>query len=273
MPATILQTIMQTKAQEIAHSKTQISLSNLQTQAQIYLQNSANMYRDFYQAIYQKAVHKNNTIIAEIKKASPSKGVLRQDFCVQTIAKAYQQAGAACLSVLTDEQYFQGHLDYLKQAKLACDLPILRKDFIIDEYQIYESIIAGADAILLIVDCLSAQQLQDYYELALSLKLSVLVEVHHLDELAKINFKPQLLGVNNRNLHTFEVDVMQTLNVQAHAGQYLSTQFNQSIWVAESGIDSLQTMQIMNQANIYTFLMGEYFMKNDIHQAMQALNP
>ena len=205
-------------------------------------------------------------MIAEIKKASPSKGVLRADFRPAEIAASYAQHGAACLSVLTDEQFFKGSADYLKQAHAACKLPILRKDFIVDEYQIYQARAMGADAILLIAAALDVAQMQAFEALALRLGMAVLVEVHNGAELdAALQLTTPLIGVNNRNLRTFEVSLQTTLDLLPRIPK-------SRIVVTESGILTAADVKLMRNHQVHAFLVGEAFMRaNDPGVALSKL--
>jgi len=194
-------------------------------------------------------------VIAEIKKASPSKGVLRQEFIPADIAQSYAQEGAACLSVLTDQQFFQGCNDFLKQARASCDLPALRKDFMVDAYQIYESRVIGADCILLIAACLEDAQMAELEAVARGLDMAVLVEVHDRAELDRaLKLKTPLVGINNRNLRTFEVSLETTLDL-VHAVPA------DRLLVTESGIVSPADVKRMRDAQVHAFLVGEAFMR------------
>jgi indole-3-glycerol phosphate synthase len=196
-------------------------------------------------------------VIAEIKKASPSKGVLRADFIPADIAQSYAEHGAACLSVLTDKQFFQGSVDFLKQARASCDLPVLRKDFMVDPYQIYEARAMGADAILLIAACLDDAQMADMEAVAHRLDMAVLVEVHDRAELDRaLKLKTRLVGVNNRNLKTFEVSLQTTLDLLPHVPA-------DRLLVTESGILSADDVKRMREAQVNAFLVGEAFMRAD----------
>ncbi|MBI5920348.1 MAG: indole-3-glycerol phosphate synthase TrpC [Betaproteobacteria bacterium] len=211
--------------------------------------------RDFVAAIRAKIAAGQSAVIAEIKRASPSKGVLREDFQPGAIAADYAEHGAACLSVLTDREFFQGSAAYLQQARSACILPVLRKDFLIDSYQIYESRILGADAILLIAAALEFSRLRDMADLAASLGLGVLVEVHDAAELdLALQLETPLLGINNRNLRTFAVDLATTLDQLGRIPQG-------KIVVTESGIQSPADVALMRSHGVQTFLVGEAFMR------------
>jgi indole-3-glycerol phosphate synthase len=217
--------------------------------------------RDFVGALRAKIAAGQAAVIAEIKKASPSKGVLRADFIPADIAQSYAEGdgkiSAACLSVLTDKQFFQGSVDYLKQARASCALPVLRKDFMVDAYQVYESRVMGADCILLIAACLDDAQMKDLEALALSLDMAVLVEVHDQAELARaLKLKTPLMGINNRNLKTFEVSLDTTLGLlgQVPADRLL---------VTESGIATPADVRRMREAGVNAFLVGEAFMRAD----------
>ena len=258
----ILKQILATKETEVAQFRAHISLADMQTQARA--QAPA---RDFVAAIRTKLAANLPAVIAEIKKASPSKGLIRpHDFDPANIARIYEQAGAACLSVLTDEQYFQGAPEYLQQAKAACNLPALRKDFIVDAYQIYQARSWGADAILLIAAALEQAQLEEFEAIAHDLGMAVLLEVHHTDEWEKCrNLVTPLVGVNNRNLRTFEVDLQQTLD-------YLPILDQTRIIVTESGIAKREEVALMRKNGINTFLIGETFMRaDDIAAAVKEL--
>jgi indole-3-glycerol phosphate synthase len=196
-------------------------------------------------------------VIAEIKKASPSKGIIRENFNPADIAKSYADGGACCLSVLTDIQFFQGSDDYLKQAHAACELPIIRKDFMIDPYQVYEAKVIGADAILIIISALSDMQMQDLVGVSNEIGLDVLVEVHDREELERgMMLRTPLIGINNRNLHTFETDLNTTLGL-------LTDVFHDRTIVTESGIHTQDDIKLMRKHNVNAFLVGEVFMKVD----------
>jgi indole-3-glycerol phosphate synthase len=211
--------------------------------------------RDFIGAMRGKIAAGQSAVIAEIKKASPSKGVLRADFIPADIAQSYAEFGAACLSVLTDKQFFQGTGDYLKQARASCQLPVLRKDFMVDAYQIYESRVLGADAVLLIAAILDDAQMADFEAIARQLDMAVLVEVHDAAELERaLKLKTPLVGINNRNLRTFEVSLQTTLDLRKSVPA-------DRILVTESGILGSADVQRMREADVHAFLVGEAFMR------------
>ena len=249
----ILKQILDTKVEEVAAFRAQTTLDDIKAQAREQVAT-----RDFVGAIRAKHAANLPAVIAEIKKASPSKGLIRpNDFDPANIAQIYEQAGAACLSVLTDEQYFQGSPAYLQQAKAACNLPALRKDFMVDAYQIYQARNWGADAILLIAAALEQAQLEEFEAIAHELGMAVLLEVHHTDEWEKCQrLTTPLVGVNNRNLRTFEVDLQQTLD-------YLPILDENRIIVTESGIAQRAEVDLMRKNGINTFLIGETFMRAD----------
>lgn len=248
----ILNKILATKKTEVAASKLAVSLDQLQAQAE-----AQGEPRDFVGSIHKKIMANKAAVIAEIKKASPSKGVIREDFKPAEIAKSYEKAGAACLSVLTDEQYFQGSAAYLKQARAACKLPVLRKDFIIDEYQVFEARAMGADCILLIVAALELAQMQKLEALANELGMAVLVEVHDADELAlALQLDTPLIGINNRNLRTFEVSLQTTLDL-------LKIMPEDRFVITESGIFTPDDVKLMMDNQVQGFLVGEAFMRQD----------
>jgi indole-3-glycerol phosphate synthase len=248
----ILNKILAVKAQEIASAKPVKPLHQVRAEAQ-----QAAPVRDFTAAIRARITAGQSAVIAEIKKASPSKGVLRADFHPAEIAASYAQHGAVCLSVLTDEQFFQGSAEYLKQARAACELPVLRKDFIVDEYQIYAARAMGADAILLIAAALSLPQMRAFEALAHSLGMAVLVEVHDGVELeVALQLATPLIGVNNRNLHTFEVSLQTTLDLLPQIPE-------ERIVVTESGILGPEDVKLMRANRVNAFLVGEAFMRAD----------
>ena len=245
----ILNKILATKAQEVAAQKAAVPLAEVKAQLR-----DAEPVRDFFASIRNKHAQNLPAIIAEIKKASPSKGLIRPDFHPADIARAYERAGATCLSVLTDEVYFQGSPEYLKQARSAVSLPVLRKDFIIDDYQIYQARTWGADAVLLIAAALDAAQLAHFEAVAHDLGLTVLLELHDQSELEKCrNMTTPLWGVNNRNLRTFEVTLQQTLD--------LLPELSGKTVVTESGIRNKDDVDFMRGYGVHTFLIGETFMR------------
>ena len=251
----ILDKIVATKKIEIAHNLKKISLGNQRDIAQSNNQDSLLKPRGFIRAIENKISAGKAGVITEIKKASPSKGVLRENFQPAEIAQSYEKHGAACLSVLTDVDYFQGCNAYLQEARAACSIPVLRKDFTIDPYQIYEARAIGADAILLIVACLELNQMKELEACAHELGLDVLVEVHNAPELEQaLELKTQLLGINNRNLKTFEVTLQTTLSL-------LPMVPKDKILVTESGILGSADVQLMRDKQINAFLVGEAFMR------------
>ncbi|OGS80594.1 MAG: indole-3-glycerol-phosphate synthase [Gallionellales bacterium GWA2_59_43] len=248
----ILNKILAVKAQEVAAALAVKPLAVVRAEAE-----QAAAPRDFTGAIRAKIAAGQAAVIAEIKKASPSKGVLRADFHPAEIAASYAQHGAACLSVLTDAQFFQGSTEYLKQARAACTLPVLRKDFIVDEYQIYDARAMGADAILLIAAALDVKQMQTFEALAHSLGMAVLVEVHDGAELdAALQLNTPLVGVNNRNLRTFEVSLQTTLDLLPNIP-------DGRIVVTESGILNAEAVRLMRGNRVNAFLVGEAFMRAD----------
>ncbi len=248
----ILTTILQTKAEEVALGKHRHSLAELRLRCQ-----QLPPTRGFKAALAAKIQQQQPAVIAEIKKASPSKGVIRADFDVPTLAAAYAAGGATCLSVLTDNKYFQGDDTYLQAARQAVNLPVLRKEFIIDPWQIYQSRVLGADAVLLIVAALSDPQLFEFTELAHSLGLDVLMEVHDAAELQRALQTPaQLIGVNNRNLRTFTTTIDTTLNLLPRIPA-------ERLLVSESGLHSNTDIQRLRAAGVHAFLIGEAFMRHD----------
>jgi indole-3-glycerol phosphate synthase len=253
----ILDKIVATKKNEIASASKKISLGNQRDQAQENNRDALLKPRGFIQSIEQKIASGKAGVITEIKKASPSKGVLRENFQPAQIAQSYEKNGAACLSVLTDKDYFQGDNAYLQSARTACGIPVLRKDFTIDPYQIYEARAIGADAILLIVACLELNQMKELEACAHDMGLDVLVEVHNAPELEQaLELKTPLLGINNRNLKTFEVTLQTTLSL-------LSMVPAEKTLVTESGIMTRADVQLMRDHQINAFLVGEAFMRAD----------
>ncbi len=246
----ILKKILATKEIEVAASKAAVSLDQLQALAEAQPEP-----RDFVGSIYKKVVANKPAVIAEIKKASPSKGIIREDFNPAQIAKSYEKGGAACLSVLTDAEYFQGSAEYLRQARAACKLPVLRKDFMIDPYQIFEARAMGADCVLLIVAALELKQMQALELLANELGMAVLVEVHDADELElALQLDTPLIGINNRNLRTFEVSLQTTLDL-------LKVLPEDRFVVTESGIFTPEDVKLMRDNDVQAFLVGEALMR------------
>ena len=246
----ILEQILATKRQEVDQRKAALPLASLSLKAQ-----AAPTPRGFVTALQQRALQRQPGVIAEIKKASPSKGVIRAEFDPAAIASSYAAAGATCLSVLTDEQYFQGHDDYLVRVRDTVSVPLLRKDFTIDDYQVYEARALGADCILLIVSALDAEQLTHLHNLALSLDLDVLIEVHDATELTTaLTLEPKLIGINNRNLKTFSTDLKNTIDLLPRIPNDVTV-------VTESGISRAEDVQLMQQHEVFCFLVGEAFMR------------
>ncbi|WP_331344393.1 indole-3-glycerol phosphate synthase TrpC [Cellvibrio sp. UBA7661] len=249
---TVLRKIIARKWEEIAERKQHISLDELKARAAA--QPAA---RGFVKAIENKIAQGKAGVIAEIKKASPSKGVIREHFVPDEIARSYETGGAACLSVLTDVDFFQGADIYLQQARAAVSLPVIRKDFLVDEYQIYEARAMGADCVLLIVAALSPEKLKELNTLALSIGLDVLVEVHDQAELdIALELPNKLIGINNRNLHTFEVTLDTTCRLLDSIG-------SDRLVVTESGILAPADVAAMRAKNVNAFLVGEAFMRAD----------
>jgi indole-3-glycerol phosphate synthase len=246
----ILKKIVDVKRQEVATALKRKSFESVRADAE-----SRVLTRDFVGALRHKIAAGQAAVIAEVKKASPSKGVLREDFIPADIAQSYAEHGAACLSVLTDKEFFQGSVDYLKQARASCDLPVLRKDFMVDAYQVYEARAMGADCILLIAACLDDAQMAELEAIARSLDMAVLVEVHDEEELQRaLKLKTPLVGINNRNLRTFEVSLDTTMGM-------LKDVPADRLLITESGILSRADVQKMREANVHAFLVGEAFMR------------
>lgn len=257
MPKNILHTILETKRKEVAHLKTCRELEALRDSA-----NSAAAVRDFFSAVTKPSRGLLN-LIAEVKKASPSAGVIREDFDPVEIARMYQAGGADTVSVLTDSKYFQGSLEYLQAVRQAVSLPVLRKDFIIDPWQVYESRAAGADAILLIAAALEVAEMTDLASLATELKMTVLIEVHNADELQQVKSAVKLsspantnclLGINNRDLTTFNVDIGTTVKLAGLAGDDVPI-------VSESGIKTRRDVETLAQSGVNAMLVGETLMR------------
>ncbi|AGW92068.1 MULTISPECIES: indole-3-glycerol phosphate synthase TrpC [Cupriavidus] len=251
----ILQKILAVKADEVSAARKKRELPSLRAEAESLRSEAGLAPRGFERALRERIAAGHAGVIAEVKKASPSKGVLRENFVPEAIAESYAGHGAACLSVLTDVNFFQGHADYLKRARGACPLPALRKDFMVDLYQVYEARTWGADCILLIVAALDPGLMADLEACALELGMDVLVEVHGDDELdAALRLKTPLLGVNNRNLRTFEVSLDNTLDLLPHMPA-------DKLVVTESGILGQADVKRMRDANVHAFLVGEAFMR------------
>ncbi|MCW5635755.1 MAG: indole-3-glycerol phosphate synthase TrpC [Rubrivivax sp.] len=251
--ADILQRIVAVKRQEVAAGRARRSLASWREAAES--PEARHGLRDFEGALRAKIAAGESAVIAEIKRASPSKGVLRENFVPAEIAASYARHGAACLSVLTDVTFFQGHADCLVQARDACPLPALRKDFIVDEYQVTEARAIGADAVLLIAACLDDAQMADLEACARSLGMAVLVEVHDAAELERaLRLATPLIGINNRNLRTFDVSLQTTLDLVPRLPA-------DRLPVAESGILARADVQRMRQAGVGAFLVGEAFMR------------
>lgn len=249
---TILKKILARKREEIAERSALVSIPQLIEQSAL-----ASAPRGFAAAIAAKIAAGQSGVIAEIKKASPSKGVIREDFDPAAIAVSYEKGGACCLSVLTDVDFFQGADEYLKMARSASTLPVIRKDFIIDEYQIYEARAMGADCILLIVSALSEEQLNQLHDVARSLGMDVLIEVHDEAELdIALRLDNPMVGINNRNLHSFEVSLDNTY-------QLLDKIPENKIVITESGIHSPEDVAAMRQHQVNAFLVGEAFMRSE----------
>ena len=247
---TVLEKIIRRKREEVSERRGRVGLAELETMAA-----AADPVRGFARRLQEQARNKQPAVIAEIKKASPSKGVLREDFVPADIAKSYEAGGATCLSVLTDIDFFHGGDDYLKQARSACKLPVIRKDFMVDPYQIIESRALGADCVLLIVAALEDGQMAELADVAKSQNLDVLVEVHDGAELERaLRLDTPLLGINNRNLHTFELSLETTLDLLPRIPR-------DRLAVTESGILHRADVELMEINQVYAFLVGEAFMR------------
>ncbi len=248
----ILKKILATKAQEITQRSARKPLAVLKEEAA-----KAPVVRPFVDALKSTIAAGKPAVIAEIKKASPSKGVMREHFVPAEIAKSYAKGGASCLSVLTDRDYFQGSEAYLQSARDACQLPVLRKDFTIDPYQVYEARAIGADCILLIVSALQDSRMAELYQLATELGMDALIEVHDAAELQRaLKLDAPLIGINNRNLRTFDTDLQTTIDLLQQIPA-------ERLVVTESGIHSKQDVQLMRDHQVHTFLVGEAFMRAD----------
>ena len=256
----ILNKILATKSSEIAEAKKSLPIDQLKTSILEIAKP-----RDFIQALREKHAKSEAGVIAEIKKASPSKGIIRKNFDPVLIAQSYESGGAACLSVLTDRDYFQGHPDFIGQVKSSSKLPVLRKDFIIDPYQIYESRALGADCILLIVAALDLKEMKELESIANDLGMAVLVESHNQLELdAALELNTPLIGINNRDLKTFDVSLKTSID--------LVKSIKDRIPITESGILNYEDIKLMNANHINTFLIGEAFMRQaDPGEALKKL--
>ena len=250
---TVLEKILARKAEEVAERRARISFAEVEAQARV-----ADPVRGFARALQERVAHKQAAVIAEVKKASPSKGVLRENFVPAEIAKSYEAGGAACLSVLTDIDFFQGADEYLQQARAACSLPVIRKDFMIDPYQIVEARALGADCVLLIVSALDDVRMAELASTAKDVGLDVLVEVHDGDELERaLNIlDTPLVGINNRNLHSFEVSLETTLDLLPRIPR-------ERMVITESGILNRADVELMEVSDVFGFLVGEAFMRAD----------
>jgi indole-3-glycerol phosphate synthase len=249
-PPTILRNILARKAEEVSTRRSRVSLADLESHI-----SEQSPVRGFAHAMASRVAAGDPAVIAEAKKASPSKGVIREDFQPAQIAASYQSGGATCLSVLTDIDFFQGSDEYLQQARAACDLPVIRKDFTVDPYQVVEARAIGADAILLIVAALADEQMKELADTAAEHSLDVLVEVHDRAELERaLELETPLVGINNRDLHTFDMRLETTLDLLPHipAGKVV---------VTESGIHSTADIALMRQHDVHAFLVGEAFMR------------
>ena len=248
---TILEQILETKVAEVASAKQNLSLSELEV-----VISHAEPVRGFSAAMRARITRGKSAVIAEIKKASPSKGLIRQDFDPARHAADYAEHGATCLSVLTDEKYFQGANAFLQDARAACKLPVIRKDFMVDPYQIAESRALGADCVLLIVAALDPSQLQELAAYAGELSLDVLVEVHNDAELKiALELDTDLIGINNRDLHTFTTSLQTSIDLAAELAE-------DRLLITESGINSLEDVALMHRNGIFGFLIGESLMRS-----------
>lgn len=256
----ILDKIVQQKKLEIEAEKNLLPIAKLKNQ----LKNIKSSQKSFISKIESDIKEKNIAIIAEVKKASPSKGVIRKDFNHLEIAKIYENSGASCISVLTDEKFFQGHKNYLTEINNQIDLPILRKDFIIDSYQIYQSKLIGADCILLIMSILTENEAVELEKIALENGLDILVEIHNEAELEKaLKLQTKLIGINNRNLKNMTIDINNSINLSKNIP-------NDKIIICESGISSMDDIKLMQKNNINCFLIGELFMRQkNIREKLQ----
>ncbi len=248
----ILKKILARKSEEISKRKLKMSLQEAKDRI-----NDSSPTRGFNIAIEQSISKGRAAVIAEIKRASPSKGIICQNFDPESIARSYEKAGASCLSVLTDVDFFQGSDKYMQSARNACTIPVLRKDFMIDPYQIYESRVLDADCILIIVSALSDMQMQELVGTAQEIGLDILVEVHNREELERgLMLRTPLIGINNRNLHTFETDLETTIGL-------LPDVFHDRTVITESGIHTIEDIKAMRKHGVDGFLVGEAFMSTE----------
>jgi len=248
----ILQKIVDHKLTEIASAKANVSLEVVTAAAQ-----DAEPALDFVGALQKRKAAGSIGLIAEVKKASPSKGIIRADFDPVAIAKTYARHGAACISVLTDEHFFQGHLDFLRQIRGAVNVPLLRKDFVLDTYQVHEARAAGADAVLLIAECLDGEKLQELHQSIESLGMTALVELYDADNIDKVMAcNPKLVGVNNRDLNTFEVDLGHSVRVKSQLPDSVT-------FVSESGIFTNSDVVMLKENGVDAMLVGESLMRSD----------
>ena len=259
--SSILDKIVAHKLGEIDAAKSTRPLAEIKPLAE-----QASPPRDFLAALTQDDQANQVSLIAEVKKASPSKGIIREDFSPVEIATAYANSGASCISVLTDEHFFQGKLDYLRDVRAAVEIPVLRKDFILDEYQVYEARAAGADAVLLIAECLTPDRLLRLHELITDLKMTALVELYDSKNIESVlACKPKLVGVNNRDLNTFEIDLHHSIRVKQSLPDNIAM-------VSESGIFTSDDVELMSNNDVDAILVGESLMRaDDIGQAVKAL--
>ena len=249
----VLNRIMQHKSEEVAYAKQQLAIAEIKAMSQ-----DQAPCRGFVNALQAKLAQNKSAVIAEVKKASPSKGIIRENFDPMQIAESYAEYGAACLSVLTDEEFFKGHMHYLHQARNACALPILRKDFMLDDYQIFEARANGADCILLIVAVLENGLMQDLAGRAVELGMDVLIEVHNDEELERgLQLEMPMIGINNRHLRDFNTSVKTTIDLLADIPDDV-------IVVTESGIHTHEDVKMMRENQVDTFLVGEAFMRHPI---------
>ena len=251
-PPTILRKILARKREEVAQRSARVALSDVEQQA-----SEQPVARGFARALQAQVASGEAAVIAEVKKASPSKGVIRPDFHPAQIAESYERGGASCLSVLTDVDFFQGSDDYLQQARNACSLPVLRKDFTVDPYQVVEARAIGADAILLIVAALDQDQMLELAAAAGEVGVDVLVEVHDRNELERaLELETPLVGINNRDLHSFDTTLDTTFRLLEHIP-------DDRLVITESGIHSIDEVNAMREREVHAFLVGEAFMRAD----------